>query len=399
VSSVSASEELYTPNFASEWSRCSLYGLATWINGLAFNDINFAPSGTPVIKIAEIKNGVTGQTKFTRESYDAKYFLHDGDMLFCWSGQPETSIGTYWWRGGDGWLNQHIFKVLPDEHVVSREFFFQLLQYLRPTFIRIARNKQTTGLGHVTKGDLERLEVALPSMDEQRAIAATLGAVDDKIASNQGAVAKALALARAFVDRSVADKPLVSYASALEVLMGSAFKGDKFSAPGIGRPLLRIRDLKTFESQTWTTEVRTDETVIHPGDIVVGMDAEFRATLWLGSDSVLNQRVCSFRGRPGVGRAFVLAVLEPELAFQEQAKSGTTVIHLNKADIDTFAVPELTVAEHRELSEVTEPLIDLAGARAIETRALIQTRDVLLQELVSGRVTVPRSPEPAGAVI
>lgn len=36
------------------------------------------------------------------------------------------------------------------------------LRHLRPVFAEIARNKQTTGLGHVTIADLKRLMIALP---------------------------------------------------------------------------------------------------------------------------------------------------------------------------------------------------------------------------------------------
>lgn len=238
----------------------------------------------------------------------------------------------------------------------------------------------------ITKGHLLSFPVPLPSLEEQNAIASTLLSLDDKIESNRRIVDQALALARAVVDRAVSGRELAGYTTALEVLMGAAFKGDKFSEPGVGRPLLRIRDLKTFASQTWTTEERRDETVIRPGDIVVGMDAEFRATLWQGDDSMLNQRVCSFRGKGDVGRAFVLAALEPELAFQEKAKTGTTVIHLNKSDIENFVVPALTPSEHRRLSALTEPLIDLAVARAVEARVLARTRDALLPDLLSGRI-------------
>jgi len=132
-----------------------------------------------VIKIAEIKNGISGQTKFTNEKYDSKYLLKKGDMLFCWSGQPQTSIDVFWWSGPEGWLNQHIFKVTTK--LESKLFFFYLLKYLKPNFVQIAINKQTTGLGHVTKGDLERFIVKLPKTEEQRAIAAVLSSLDDKI--------------------------------------------------------------------------------------------------------------------------------------------------------------------------------------------------------------------------
>lgn len=234
---------------------------------------------------------------------------------------------------------------------------------------------------------IANVPIIVPPVEEQRTIAATLGALDDKIESNRRITRDALELAKQITLKMTSDRPKVHFSSALEVRMGAAFKGDDFSAYGIGRPLLRIRDLKTFESQTWTTEHRNDETVINPGDIVVGMDAEFRATLWLGRESVLNQRVCLFRGKEGVSRAFVLTALEPELAFQEQAKTGTTVIHLNKSDIDRFTVPSLTPGEHAELTRLTEPLMELAVARALESRFLVSLRDVLLPALLTGRIS------------
>lgn len=170
---------LYAPNFTENWEEQFLYSLADWMNGMAFKDFDFTPEGRPVIKIAEIKNGISGQTRFTNERYDDKYLLKKGDMLFCWSGQPQTSIDVFWWDGPVGWLNQHIFKVTPK--LENKYFFFYLLKYLKPNFTQIAINKQTTGLGHVTKSDLERFIVKLPKPEEQCAIAAVLSSLDNKI--------------------------------------------------------------------------------------------------------------------------------------------------------------------------------------------------------------------------
>jgi len=175
---------LYQPEFPDHWERRSLYNLARWVNGLAFREINFSPTGWPVIKIAEVKNGISGQTKFTEQSFDDSVRVRSGDLIFSWSGQPETSIDAFWWRGTEGWLNQHLFRVTPREDV-DRTFFYYLLRYLNPNFVGIARNKQTTGLGHVTRRDLEAIEAGLPPLSEQRAIAEVLGALDDKIEANR----------------------------------------------------------------------------------------------------------------------------------------------------------------------------------------------------------------------
>jgi type I restriction enzyme S subunit len=63
---------LYRPMFPESWEPHVLYSLATWINGMAFKNINFTPTGRPVIKIAEIKGGITAQTQFTDSEYDKR---------------------------------------------------------------------------------------------------------------------------------------------------------------------------------------------------------------------------------------------------------------------------------------------------------------------------------------
>lgn len=146
------------------WSFRPLIDCATYINGAAYKNIDFSldNSGLPVIKIAELKNGISSQTKFTEKELDEKYYIDDGEILFSWSGNPETSIDTFIWTGGPAWLNQHIFRVVMDKSLPT-SFVYILLRHMKPTFTRVASNKQTTGLGHVTKADLERLTAVIPS--------------------------------------------------------------------------------------------------------------------------------------------------------------------------------------------------------------------------------------------
>jgi len=239
---------------------------------------------------------------------------------------------------------------------------------------------------HFNVSSAKELRLLLPPLEEQRAIAATLGALDNKIESNRNLTQTAAALVRALYTEAAAGRDRGPFRDAMTVSMGTPFKGAHYTEPGIGRPLLRIRDLKTFVPQTWTTEQRHDESVIEPGSIVVGMDAEFRATIWLGDSAVLNQRVCAFRPLAPVGRAFALHSLEADLALQERAKSGTTVIHLNKADIQRFRVPIFSHDEHRALAAMTDPLIDMIVARSAESKHLARMRDALMPELLSGRL-------------
>ena len=162
----------------------SLYSLAEWKTGIAFKQIHFSEHGQPIIKIAELKNGITHQTARTQQEFDQSVHLTKGDMLFSWSGNPETSIDVFWYNLPDGWLNQHIFKVTAKSNV-SQLYLYYLMKSLKPRFTAIASNKQTTGLGHVTVKDMKEIFVPLPEMRIQKAIGEYLFSIDEKAYINQ----------------------------------------------------------------------------------------------------------------------------------------------------------------------------------------------------------------------
>jgi type I restriction enzyme S subunit len=146
------------------WKLEAVIAQANWVNGAAYKNMHFVDPtlGLPVVKIAELKAGITPQTKFTNTDLGDRYRINDGEVLFSWSGNPDTSIDTFIWTGGPAWLNQHIFAVR-DNGRRKPTFVVALLKWLNPIFAELARNKQTTGLGHVTKEDLGRLQVVVPS--------------------------------------------------------------------------------------------------------------------------------------------------------------------------------------------------------------------------------------------
>jgi type I restriction enzyme S subunit len=145
------------------WPTQAVYESAQYLNGAAYKAFNpnSERRGLPIIKIAELKSGVTSQTAFSDEEMAPKYRIDSGDILFSWSGNPDTSIDTFVWSRGPALLNQHIFRVVPTSKC-DRSRILAMLKFLRPRFAEIARNKQTTGLGHVTVADLKEMRFVLP---------------------------------------------------------------------------------------------------------------------------------------------------------------------------------------------------------------------------------------------
>lgn len=166
------------------WTKEPLLDQAHWINGAAYKNMHFVSKGTglPVIKIAELKTGISDQTKFTNTDLGSKYRINNGELLFSWSGNPDTSIDAFIWIGGAAWLNQHIFAVR-DNGKMDKATLHTLLKWLMPQFAELARNKQTTGLGHVTKDDMKRLLIVKSSESVAAAFSTFVEPIFERIVS------------------------------------------------------------------------------------------------------------------------------------------------------------------------------------------------------------------------
>ena len=140
------------------WSVRSLDSLATYLNGLALQ--KFPPEGDdeylPVIKIAQLRAGNTVGADRASARLKSEYVVHDGDVLFSWSGSLEVEV----WCGGDGALNQHLFKVTSNE--VPKWFYYLATRNFLPRFREIAAHKATT-MGHIQRKHLTEARIALPT--------------------------------------------------------------------------------------------------------------------------------------------------------------------------------------------------------------------------------------------
>ena len=176
--------------------------------------------------------------------------------------------------------------------------------------------------------------------------------------------------------------------SIANIIYGAPFASKLFNTEGLGKPIIRIRDLKEQTFVTYTTEIHPKGHLIQPGDIVVGMDGEFRPYIWGNSEAWLNQRVCIFESKLSSDKAFMLYTIKPLLNVIEQTQVATTVIHIGKKDYDAF---EIVLPDRKTLDqfgEITTPMLERIVNNSIENKKLAKLRDALLPQLMSGEIDV-----------
>lgn len=313
--------------------------------------------------------------------------VQEADVLICITGESVTRCCLAPSEVLPARVSQHVAIVRPDAGLDARF----LLAALQSPPMKAHLNQLSSGGATrraLTKSHLASLTIPMPPIEEQRRIAGVLGALDDLIDTNLGLVAVLDAQLRLGHRALLGKGPVaeVGLLDAFEIDFGDPFRGTGFCEPGSGLPLLRIRDLKTYAPQVWTTERIPGDTLVQPGDLLVGMDAEFRPTFWLGEPALLNQRVCRVRPRTG-SVAFAREAIRGPLAYIEGYKTGTTVIHLNKRDLADARV-QMPDPEHlAQYDSAAVPIHFAIVALDRENEDLRRTRDELLPLLLSGRVS------------
>ena len=136
----------------------------------------------------------------------------------------------------------------------------------------------------------------------------------------------------------------------LDVQNGYAFNSKQFSLEG-EMPLIRIRDLKAgVDTETRYTGEYDDKYIVKKGDLLIGMDGEFRCYEWKGVNALLNQRVCRLQNFKGdLYERYLLYVINNQLKKIEDVTGFTTVKHLSSTTIKKINLVLPPLAEQQRI--------------------------------------------------
>jgi type I restriction enzyme, S subunit len=419
-----------------DWHEIRLGDVADILNGYAFKSKDFIDQGIPVIKIKNITPPIIDIKDVQNVSEDLynekqRYALQYNDILISMTGSGVNQIASAVGKVGRVriknkrlLLNQRVGKlVITNKEKCNYDFLYYFLIQDEIRYSLAASAGGSANQANISPAQIKNLKINIPPLTEQNKIAKMLVSLDEKIETNHQLKEKLekmgqLIFKQWFVDFEFPDtngdpyksnggemvesergtipkgwewNDLYSFA---DVIYGAAFKSKLFNETGEGLPLIRIRDLKTANPAFYTTEENKKGTVINVGDILVGMDAEFTPTIWFGKKGYLNQRVCLIKpNKDYIHNYFIYEVIKPYMKFFEHSKTGTTVIHLGKSDIDTIKVvlPPKDLLFH--FKDLINPIYSKMLEVSKENFILNELRDNLLPKLISGEIRVPIEPE------
>ena len=154
------------------WVSNQLWRLARYENGFPFKPEDFGKEGIPVIRIRQLTDPAA-EADLTERHVPQSYLLHNGDLVFSWSG----SLAVRTWNRGPAWLNQHLFKVIPTAGI-HQGWLRWTIEASIPQFHGMMHGSAMT---HLTLDMLKQTIVDVPPLDEQWRIADFLDAETARI--------------------------------------------------------------------------------------------------------------------------------------------------------------------------------------------------------------------------
>lgn len=297
-----------------------------------------------------------------------------GDVLFSY----ETRLGeaALMPAGLVACLGRRMGLLRPRRDRVDPQFL--LYAYLADEFQATIRGRAVRGatVDRIPLMELPEWPITIPvELSEQRAIAAVLKALDDKIASNERVAASCRELGLALYQRLARDtRRTTALGTILDLRYGRAL-------PAAAR---RAGDVPVYGS-AGVVGTHTEPLVAGPG-IVVGRKGTVGAVHWSSTSFFPIDTTFYVSARQDIPLEFLyFTLLDLRL---DRLDFDSAVPGLNRADALARKVPLPGPAALSEFTGRIRPLFGRITAAQAETSALAALRDTLLPQLVSGQLRV-----------
>ena len=399
-----------------EW-KTKRFGEFVTIRNEKVQPINLDPE-TPCVELEHIGQGNGHLLGYSgaHESSSTKYRFLPGDVLF---GRLRPYLRKFWRAEWEGICTTEIWPLVVDTKQASSGFLRALVETNR--FIDVASASYGTHMPRADWGVLQRFEVGLPRVAEQRAIAEALSDVDELLGSLEKLIAKKWAIKQAAMQQLLAGKiRLPGFSGAWELGkladLGVFRSGNGFPLGFQGSqsgdyPFFKVSDLSNRGNESllesanhWISEdVRRTlgATKFSAGSIAF---AKIGAAIFLERKRLLSRESC-------LDNNMMAFSLTAPWACEQFFHYLFLRIQLGKL-VSTTALPSLSGREIGGISVSVPPpdeqraIVTVLSDMGAEIATLEQRRDKtrairqgMMQQLLTGRVRLVKPPHAAEDVI
>jgi len=177
------------------------------------------------------------------------------------------------------------------------------------------------------------------------------------------------------------------------VLNGYAFDSSLFTNDTNVMPLIRIRDINSYETEAYYMGEYPSDYIVHKDEVLVGMDGDFNVAKWKGNDALLNQRVCKLKDFSETYISqYAYYILPMLLKNKNDVTYATTVKHLSSNDILNFDFIVPSLSEQRKIANYLDKVCSEVDEMVALQETMIEELKAYKQSVITEAVTKGLNP-------
>ncbi|HQH84029.1 MAG TPA: restriction endonuclease subunit S [Syntrophorhabdus sp.] len=381
----------------SEWRECKLKDICVKITDGSHNSPPTTIHGYPMASVKDME--------YNRINLDTCRKISEDDYIELVKNDCKPILNDVL-IAKDGSYLKHVFDVTKEENVVLlssiaiiRPDILQILPkylkyiFLNPSFRDTVEANYVTGavIPRIVLKDFKEIDILLPPLPEQRAIASVLSSLDDKIdllhRQNKTLEAMAETLFRQWFVEEADEGWEIKKLSELVVFEKGKKPYETFEIEDDG--LVPQILIESFDSGKYMFS-RPEETVIAgEKDILVVMDGASSGRVEIGYHGIIGSTIGLFRPTSIFPfPLFLYSFLKLNEKYIRENTTGSAIPHADKALILDLEVQYSRRERVKQFEAFAQDLFKKKKSNREQIRTLEKLRDTLLPKLMSGEVRV-----------
>lgn len=370
------------------WGKALIRDVASFVMGQAppGTEVNEIGLGTPFFRSGEFEDI---RPKIAAWTTKPLRLALPTDVFVCVVGANAGEVN----RGADGAIGRSIGAVRSGDRLDHDYLYY----FLRSIEVYLRNAAQGSAQAVISKDDLGRIEIPLPVLEEQRAIAGVLVALDDKIESNRKLADTLREYGQALLSQVMLQNstfsPLHSVVASVARGVAPSYVEDCENPLVLNQRCIRNGRVGLTAARRMTHRTVTPERLAQQGDVLVnstGTGTLGRVARWNGDTIFVDGHVSVVKPDAEKFPPTVLAylLLSSQTGIEELAEGSTGQTELSPKRLLDF---QLSMPKAIDAEKVEPELLDLElrGEKALQESYVLETlRVALLPELLSGRLRV-----------
>ena len=323
-----------------------------------------------------------------------------GDVVMASAGQGYTR-GQVSFLNIDTFINQSVIAIRANEKVLDKKFLFYNLSSRYEELRAISDSNSIRG--SITTKMVKSMNIRIPDLNTQKAIANTLSSIDDKIETSKQINHHLEQMAQAifkswFIDfdpfggEKPSDWKTANLTDIAEFLNGLAMQKYRPLDNEESLPVLKIKELRQgiFDSSSDLCSANIKRPyIIQDGDVIFSWSGSLLVDFWTGGIGGLNQhlfKVSSQEYDKWFYYSWTKYYLDEFIAIA--ADKATTMGHITRKSLEKAEILIPNDHDYKSIGLLLAPTYNQIISKRIENRKLMEVRNSLLPKLLSGEIPV-----------